>query len=74
MANCTKIKYTSPQAATLAMMAIVLRDAERRPKVPVAVYPCEKCHAWHLTSKKQSGKPRWWNMDLNKIRVPTPIR
>ena len=74
MANCTKIQHSSLRAATITMRAIVLRDAERKPKVPVAVYVCGNCHAWHLTSKKQSGKPKRWNVWINETRFPPPIR
>lgn len=59
MADCTKVKHLSLHAARRALRAITRRDPARK-KYPVAVYPCEHCRFWHLTSKKPSGRPRWW--------------
>ena len=62
MANCTKIKHPNRWAAVHALKVIALKDGQIRPKVPVAIYPCGLCHAWHLTSQKQHGKSRKWNV------------
>jgi hypothetical protein len=55
MSTCSKISYQSPNAAFLAMRAII-RKAPVGKRVPVDFYHCEQCSAWHLTSH---GKPRW---------------
>ncbi|MDY7541173.1 MULTISPECIES: hypothetical protein [unclassified Cryobacterium] len=60
LAICTKIKYPTQEAAAHSLRAIVARYAGRKPKVPVAVYICVVCHAWHLTSKMPSGATRKW--------------
>ncbi|MCU1525959.1 MAG: hypothetical protein JWO18_2853 [Microbacteriaceae bacterium] len=63
MANCTKIKYPNRWVATHALQAIALKNAHCESKYPVAIHPCELCHAWHLTSQKQHGKKsRKWNV------------
>lgn len=57
MHPCLKIAYPSPRAAALAMHHITARQTARGRTAPVAVHWCEGCHAWHLTSKRASG--RW---------------
>ena len=65
MADCTKIRYPSPWAASNALNAIVRKNAHRKPKVPVAIYPCAQCRAWHLTSHRQHGKAQKWNVRVH---------
>lgn len=62
MANCTKNKHPNQWAAAQALRAIATSYGPSKPKVPVAVYPCASCHAWHLTSQRQYGKSRKWNV------------
>lgn len=62
MADCTKIKYPNPLMATRALRSIVAKTEHRKLKIPVAIYPCEFCRAWHLTSQSHTGKSRRWNV------------
>lgn len=64
MADCTKIKYPNPWAATHALRFLAQKYAARALKVPVAIYPCGACRTWHLTSKAQRGKSRKWNVSV----------
>ncbi|TFC33148.1 hypothetical protein E3O55_04105 [Cryobacterium sp. MDB1-18-2] len=64
-AVCTKIKYPTQGAAAHSLRAIVARDAGVKPKIPVAVYICAACQAWHLTSKRPSGAKRKWLVAVN---------
>jgi len=62
MADCTKVRHPSRWAAVRALDAITRNAGTDRDKVPVALYPCQSCGSWHLTSKKLSGKPRRWEV------------
>lgn len=62
MANCTKIKYPNRWAATQALHAITLKNAQSALKSPVAIHGCQSCQALHLTSQKPRGtRSRGWN-------------
>lgn len=58
METCGKNGYPDQASARVALAAIRASNAG---KVPVRVYPCDRCDAWHLTSKKVSGKKPPWD-------------
>jgi hypothetical protein len=58
MAHCAKISYPSSQIANLALKGIRQKGSAAGRKLPVSVYRCPDCNAWHLTSKKAYGKPK----------------
>jgi hypothetical protein len=63
MSLCTKIPYSNPRVAAMAMVAIADKTADTRPKVPRSVYHCARCHSWHLSSQKPKGvASRRWTM------------
>lgn len=55
---CTKIPYPSPRSALRVLGKLQRRRTgeTRRERV---VYPCEECHAFHLTSRKPRPNDRW---------------
>jgi cytochrome c553 len=59
VSDCSKIQYLTLQAAFSALHAIQRKSAARGQPAPQAVYPCGRCHSWHLTSKPLTGHP-WW--------------
>ena len=65
METCGKNGYPDQASARVALAAIVERKAKKLPTIPVRVYPCDRCEAWHLTSKKVSGKKPPWDSDPN---------
>jgi hypothetical protein len=65
MADCTKATYSTRHDACQALYAIRAKAKPVAGKLPVALYPCQHCHGWHLTSKKQSGKPRRWALRVS---------
>jgi hypothetical protein len=69
MANCTKITYPTPgSAARAAKLIAAALSARGKATIPVAIYPCEGCPGWHLTSKKQRPKFAKWNvLEQNSI-------
>lgn len=46
---CTKFIYPTEKAAKQALREISLNEQEHQK--PIRVYQCNKCGAWHLTSK-----------------------
>jgi len=62
MADCIKARYPNRWAASQALHAIRGKVEPGAGKVPKALYPCQKCGCWHLTSKKLSGQPRRWEV------------
>jgi hypothetical protein len=63
MANCIKITYPTPGSAGRAAKLIAAALSSRgKATIPVAIYPCEVCHGWHLTSQKQRPKFAKWNV------------
>jgi len=64
---CSKVRYPTPRAAQAALRAFAATCARRGTKVPVAVYPCGHCGSWHITSKRPTGRPRWWE---NRVTPP----
>lgn len=69
MDTCDKNAYADQASARIALTAI--REGKKSAKLlklPVRVYPCDRCDAWHLTSKKVSGKKPPWDRDPNWVR------
>jgi hypothetical protein len=51
--RCTKLPYSSHELALKSMRKIRAKyQAKARPRqdMPIRVYRCETCNAWHLTS------------------------
>lgn len=68
---CTKVRYPSVHAAQAALRAFAVTCARRGTKAPVAVYPCEQCRgSWHITSKRPTGRPRWWENRVTPQAAP----
>lgn len=59
MAPCNKQSYRSLGAANYALGEINRHKVIGGKRLDHA-YPCARCHLWHHTSKRQTGKrPRW---------------
>jgi hypothetical protein len=63
METCGKNGYPDQVSARLALAAIRDTKAKKLSNLPVRVYPCDRFDAWHLTSKKVSGKNPPWDRD-----------
>jgi len=57
MSSCVKIRYFQRRDAVAALRIIAKKCRRKGKKVPVAIYPCEHCGAWHLTSKVTHRTP-----------------
>jgi hypothetical protein len=60
MSSCIKICYSQRRDAQTALRIIARKCRRKGKKVPIAVYPCDLCGAWHLTSKKPTGRFGRW--------------
>ena len=56
MQTCHKISFTL-RAAKRALIKIWASNNPTRQEI--AVYPCQQCHAFHLTSDKTSASNKW---------------
>lgn len=55
--KCDKQSFASRQDATYAMVGMQGDKSRRSKKQPRAVYFCDGCQAWHITSKKKKNYP-----------------
>lgn len=55
--RCDKRGFSSKQLATEAMMGMKMDKTKRSKHQPCAVYYCEGCQSWHVTSKKKKNYP-----------------
>jgi epoxyqueuosine reductase QueG len=70
--DCAKAPYPTQAQARAALARIIEKWGEKpRPKMPVRVYPCDRCPAWHTTSKRVKRKPPW-DKDPNWERPNAP--
>jgi hypothetical protein len=61
-AGCPKAVYVDQAAARLGLSRLV----EKNPAIGrLRVYPCDVCPAWHVTSRKVSGKTPAWDKNPN---------
>ena len=63
MAPCSKKRYESLSAAGRALRGISANSTRRE----AGVYPCRRCHAFHLTSDVKSVKNKWTAMALHLV-------
>ena len=68
--TCAKTPYADQATARTALTSI-REKAARKGKdgpVPVRVYPCDVCDAWHLTTKPVRGRTPPWDRDPDWVR------
>jgi len=65
MSGCSKAPYLDQASARLALAAIREKASRkgRTGKLPVRVYPCDACDAWHLTAKPVKGRTPPWDVN-----------
>jgi len=56
--SCPKLPYPSSYQTGLALLAI-RRSSPAGKRLPEALYPCELCHSWHITSDLKSRRNKW---------------
>jgi hypothetical protein len=72
MVVCEKKPYPTQEQARLALAHVLAKAKSARQ--PIRVYPCDRCPAWHLTSKGVSGKQPPWDSDPNWVRPARDAR
>lgn len=55
MSSCTKKRYSGLSKAGLALLAIRAKGE----RAEVAIYPCNHCRCFHLTSDRKSATNKW---------------
>jgi hypothetical protein len=69
MTPCQKAPYPTQAAAREALAKIIEKWGNKAAtKMPHRVYPCDRCTAWHTTSKRSGKRKPPWDRDPNWTR------
>lgn len=69
MADCSKVSFPTELAARSALRAIVRHRRPKQSRREVAVHPCQRCGAWHLTSNVKALR---WGRRYGRDWGPLP--